>query len=200
MKEADLHTRLASDLGQGALRLVERPLARKYATVLIAVAVAYHHLLHGQFTVLEGFFIRAFALKIEAAYRHRMRKKTSHDAGPVFQIVKGLKERDNGQVAHKPMLSPSREASLTGEEIHSKQIGKAARHTHNQRADSINAMLGDVFSKHFITSKHLIRFATGRRSRAQKRTRGAQLLVQERQATLFTPLRKFMIRRAARLK
>ena len=84
VKKADFDTRVAPDLGQGTLRLVECPLTGEDAAILVAIAIADHDLLNGQAALFGGFFIHAFAVKIKAPRRDRMFQELTDDAGPLL--------------------------------------------------------------------------------------------------------------------
>ena len=197
VKEADFDTCIASDLGQGALRLVECPLTGEDTAILVAIAVADHDLLNGQAALFGGFFIRAFAVKIKALRRDRMYQELPDDAGSLLQVIEGLEKRDNREVAHEAILRPPCQAGLPGEEVNSKQVGKTACHTDDEGSDAIDSMFGDVVAQDIVAGKDIIRFSTRRSSCTQERARRAEFFFQKRQASIFAPLGELVVLRAS---
>src|SRR5688500_5027667 len=87
MEKADAHAALAPGLGERRLRTVQPPLARENAAVLVAVAVADHHLLHR----LRG--APDCALILQAASRHRVFEKLPQDRRAALEILDRFEKR-----------------------------------------------------------------------------------------------------------
>jgi hypothetical protein len=117
----------------------------------------------------------------------------------LLQVIESLEKRDDWEVTHKTILSPTRQTGLSREEINSKQVRKTARHADDQGSDAIESVFGNVVAQDTVAGKNIIRLMACWCSRAQERARRAEFFFQERQTPILAPLGELVILRASRL-
>jgi hypothetical protein len=96
------------------LRPVQRPVGREIAAVLVAVRIADHHHLLAP-------------ARIEMRPVDGQREELREDTGRCLEVLERLEERHDQQARFAP--GPPRE------EEHGEEVGRAARHRHDERAE-----------------------------------------------------------------
>ena len=182
MEEADLHSSGLPHLAERILGLVEPPLAGEDAAVLVAVAVADHHLLH---RLLGGVFL---LLMSQGPPRDRVSKEFTQDFGAVFQILDGFQKWHHRDLAVLAFLGHFGKADLTRQKIHRQQIRHRTRHTDNERANAVGAETPRVLGNHTVTFNHGLSLGTKLGLESSEGTRRLQLAVDELQAHLLAPV------------
>src|SRR5215510_7543347 len=110
MEKTDLGAVLVADGSDCLLCFVERPLTRKNTAVLVAIAVADHHLLDRP-ALREREDLGAIGLvKGKAALCHRMGKKRLNEPRAALKVVKCLEKRNHRKSAKQALRSPPHEA------------------------------------------------------------------------------------------
>ncbi len=157
VEEADRDAHLGTDPSQGFLGAVQTPEARQDAAVLVAVAVADHHLLT-RWPLIGG-------TCAERAPRDRVFEECSQDLGAPLQIIDRLEQGDHRQQATNITVLPAQQARFLGEQVDDQQVRHAAGHRHDETADSCCSVRSDFVPQHPIRAQHR------RRPRARSRLR-----------------------------
>ncbi len=189
VQEPDPDARLASGADERGLGAVETPEARKDAAVLVAVAVADDDLLN-MFTASGPLGPSGLAaLLFEAPARHRMPEECPEDLRASLEVLDRLEQRHHRQPARQPRSVVRRQAHFAGEQIHAEQVGRAARHADDERAQAVRAVVAHVIRQHAEGRQGRVGLRTRRQIRAEKRPRRRQLAIEELQPALFGPAR-----------
>src|SRR5436190_12285670 len=93
MEKADAHAGVATELREFPLRLLQSPLARENARVLVAIAIPDHHLL-AQRQPLAPPVPRA---EFERAPRHRVFEERTENFGRGLEIAQRFEQGHHGQ-------------------------------------------------------------------------------------------------------
>ena len=167
---------------QRRLRAVQRPETGENPSVLVAVAVADHHLLH---ELIAAAFA---ALFLHAPRGHGMLQEGAQNVRAAREVVDRLEQRDDRQPAGQTVRRAGREADLTSEQVRGEQIGQAPRHADDQRAQTSRPATPQVLDQDPVRAQHRVGFGARRRIRAQERPGRRELAVQEVEPAMFVPV------------
>ncbi len=151
MKVSKLDAVLFADGGDRFLRVVECPLTREDATVFVRVAVAEHDLLAWR---------AAPSGKGEAGFDGRVGKVVIDDPGSVREVAESFKERDDLKGTDGLVCVGFGEAGFACEEVHEKEVGELAGHTHDERSGAGSAR-ATVIDEDAVAFANGIGFGTG---------------------------------------
>ena len=98
---------------------------------------------------------------------------------PALEIIRGFKERHHRQHAHDALGKGTQQPRLGRENVNDEQIGKAARHAHDECADAIRTEPGDMRGEHAMAADHGIRLGPRARAGMQEWPRRLQFTLQE---------------------
>ena len=189
VKKADAYAGLPADADQRRLRAVQRPEAGQNPAVLVAVAVADHHLLH------EVIAAALAPLFLQAPHGHRMLEEGAQDVRAAREVVDRLEQRHDRQAAGQTVRRADREADFASEQVGDEQVGQAARHADDQRAETFGPATarGARPASGRCAAPRRLRAAgprpgASRHVGAQKRPRRRELAVQEIEPAWFVPV------------
>ena len=187
-----IDTVLPSRLDQPLLGAVEAPEAGDDATVLVAVAVADHYLLHRLASRVK------LLLQRDAAARDRMREKAVENLVAAFEVVDGFEERHHRNRAGVAVAVRHHQTDLAGEEVDDEQVGDIARHADDQRADAVGAELAVVVENDPIAGEHGFRLRPGVHVGVGEGARREQFPFEELKPRFFAPFREALAVEARR--
>ena len=184
VEEPNADTMLDADPGHGGLCPVQAPQTGGYAAVLVAVAVADHHLLDRLVRPIGRLPPR------QAGPGYRMRQEMIQDVGCSLEIVDGLEQRDHRQQADRlPVLKPQ-QAGLARQHVHHQQVREPTCHADDQGAQATTAIAGDLGRQDPVRLQDRGGIAARLGVGMEKGTRRRQFPVQQVQALRLGPVRE----------
>ncbi len=124
MEEGDRHAQFLAEPGELALGLVELPVRRDEAAVLVRIGIADHHLLHP-------------ALPAGGAAHHRHAEQVTHDGGRGAQVVDGLEQGDDRQGADLGPRGVEEHPRLLGQQVGAEDVRHRAGHRQDEGAEGL---------------------------------------------------------------
>jgi hypothetical protein len=161
VKEAQFDARLARHRGQPYLGLAQIPVAGQDAAILVTVAVTDHHFLDGVWQAGE------------CSHGHGVRQEIGQHAAAVLQVLDGLEQRSDRDLADQPARSVAHQARLARQQVNVKQIGGFVGHAHDELAHPAAAVPFAPFPRQPQHGNARLRLRRKRRRGDRKRARRA---------------------------
>ena len=184
VEKENIDAMLSSRFDQALLGAVEAPEARDDAAILVAVAVADHHLLRRFFSFVQ------LLLQRDAAARDRMREEAVENLVAAFEVIDGFEERHHRNRAGVAVAVRHHQTDLAGEEVDDEQVGDIARHADNQRTDAVGAELAVVVENDPIAGERGFRLRPGVHVGVGEGARREQFTFEELKPRFFAPFRE----------